>query len=50
MYEFDGKIFLKVSGLCEFTPVDKMFTLMDPDKEDGKGGTRYGTLQAGLIV
>ena len=47
---FDSKIFLKVSGLCEFSPVDKLFTLMDPDKEDGKEGTRYGTFSGWLNI
>ena len=32
MCTFDRKIFVKVSGLCTFSPVDKVYTLMEPEK------------------
>ena len=38
---FTQKIFVKVSGLCTFSPVDKIFTLMDPD--NSQMNSRFGT-------
>ena len=41
--KFKRKIFLKVSGLCTFSPMDKIFTLMDPDPDKYSPYERFGT-------
>ena len=47
---FQRKIFLKVSGLCNFSPVDKIFTLMELDKNKADNYfQRLGTF-SGLLL
>ena len=38
--EFKKSIFIKLTGLCEASPVDKIFALVAPNKDEG---ARYGT-------
>ena len=57
--QFKRKVFLKLSGLCEKSPVDRIYSLIEPEKDPSEGkswddyyrfGTFSGTYLASLFV